>query len=211
MPLSVIGAGMPRTGTTSLKVALDQLGFGPCMHMIELFPRPDLWPLWGKALKGEPVDWEEVFQGFRSTTDVPGCLVYRRLAEHYPEAKLILTLRDADSWYASTQATVLGSWEGRPSGAMTLPKILGWDPEDPALHDRDAMIARFEAHNAEVLATIPPERLLVFRTGDGWGPLCGFLGVPVPDAPYPKANTSEDWAARRADPELWRRAPGSPD
>lgn len=203
MPLAVIGAGMPRTGTASLKVALEQLGFGPCMHMIELFPRPDLWPLWQKALAGEPVDWEAVFRGFRSTTDVPGCLVYRQLAERYPEAKVILSLRDPESWFASTQATILGPrlQNMLPPDRLALPKIIGWDPNDPAMHDREAMIERFEAHNAEVRSTIPPERLLMFRAVDGWAPLCRFLGVAVPDTPYPKANTSEDWAQRRADRE----------
>jgi hypothetical protein len=200
VPLAVIGAGYPRTGTSSLKLALEKLGFGPCMHMIELFPRPDIWPFWRRALAGEPVDWEEGFAGFRSTTDVPGCLVYRQLAERYPEAKVILTLREPEAWFASTQATILAprADETMPPGGMTLPRILGWDPNDPAMHEREPMIARFEAHNAEVLQTIPAERLLVFRAAEGWAPLCAFLGVPIPETPYPRANTSDEWATRAA-------------
>ena len=198
MPLKVIGAGMPRTGTSSLKAALERLGFGPCYHMIEAFPRPDHWPFWARAYAGEPVDREEIFGEFPSTTDAPACRFYAELALRYHEAKVILTLREPEAWFASTQGTVLSDANPRMQVAKPLLDAIGWNPTDPALHDHDQMIGRFQAHNAHVQRTIPSERLLVFRAGDGWGPLCDFLGVEAPDEPYPTLNSTDDWNKRRA-------------
>ena len=106
MPLSVIGAGFGRTGTMSLKLALDQLGFGPCYHMTEVFKNPKASGYWEAAADGKPIDWEEVFAGYRSTVDWPGATFYKQLADAYPEAKVILTERDAEAWFESTQATI---------------------------------------------------------------------------------------------------------
>ncbi len=197
MALAVIGAGLPRTGTWSLKLALEQLGFGPCYHMSEALKRPEHFPIWETAAAGGAVDWRALFQDWGSTTDAPACDHYQELANIHPDAKLILSVRDPDKWFASTQNTILSegavaSHESR--GATAMLKAIGW-AGDPKLHDKDWMLRRYERHNAEVTATIPAHRLLVFDAAQGWAPLCRFLGRPVPEAPYPRVNSTEDFNA----------------
>ncbi len=201
MSLAVIGAGLPRTGTMSLKLALEQLGLGPCYHMIEIFGRPNDWPLWETAAKGGTVDFDALLQDWRSITDIPGCNFYRELANLYPDAKLILTVRDPERWFASTQATVLG--EGVASrhdnlGTTPMLEALGWGA-DPRMHERDYMLDMYHRHNEEVRRTVPAERLLVYDVAEGWEPLCRFLQRPVPDTPFPHSNSTEDFNARVAD------------
>ena len=197
MGLKVIGAGLGRTGTMSLKLALEHLGFGPCYHMSEVFAqaRRNL-PLWLAAIRGQP-DWDEIFAGFAATTDYPACTYWRELSQHYPEAKVILTVRDADSWFNSVNKTIFA--EGGPSTSAEGPMaefMHGGVIGDfvGRIQDREFMTAYFERRNAEVIAALPSERLLVYRPGDGWEPLCGFLGVAVPVERYPRVNTTEEWA-----------------
>ncbi|MGH7075956.1 MAG: sulfotransferase family protein [Stellaceae bacterium] len=192
MTLKVIGAGLGRTGTVSLKLALEQLGIGRCYHMMELITHPDHTALWQRAVEGRP-DWPALFADYAGTTDYPACLFWRELADFYPDAKAILTVRDAESWFQSTQATVFA-----PGRSESLP--------DPALgaafhmierlhrqiHDHDSMVADFRRHNEAVIAGIAKNRLLIYEVRQGWEPLCAFLGVPVPDAPFPRANTREE-------------------
>lgn len=194
MTLKVIGAGFGRTGTLSLKLALEQLGFGPCHHMVEVFKNPPSIAWWEAAADGKP-DWAKIFDGFVSTVDWPSATFWRELAAAYPEAKMILTVRDPQAWFKSTQATIFKHMAERdpedPFTRMVL-KVVG-DLFDRRMDDRERLIAVYEAHNAEVRATIPPERLLVYEVAQGWGPLCAHLGVPVPDAPMPKVNSREDF------------------
>jgi hypothetical protein len=200
MPLSVIGAGLGRTGTLSLKLALEQLGFGPCYHMIEVFKDPAAPGRWEAAADGQAVDWEEVFQGYRSTVDWPSATFWRELAEAYPQAKVILTLRDPEAWFASTQATIFKQGfdgDSHPFARMA-GKVIG-DLFDRRMHDREHVIDVYERHNETVRRTIPPERLLVYNVAEGWGPLCAFLGVPVPEGPMPKVNSTEDFQREHAD------------
>ena len=195
MSLSVIGAGLPRTGTMSQKLALEELGFGPCYHMTETFPRPEHWPLWETAAVGGPVDWNVLFEGWASTTDAPGCNFYRELANYFPDAKVVLSVRDPEAWFASTQATIVGpQTEGFHGARGTLPMIeaIGWGT-DPRLRDHDWMIARYHRHNDEVKDTIPADRLLIYDVAEGWEPLCRFLGRPIPDMPFPKSNSTVDF------------------
>ena len=197
MSLKVIGAGLPRTATWSQKLALEQLGFGPCYHMSEALEHPDHWPLWETAAAGGPVDWSALFEGWGSTTDAPGCHFYQELAALFPDAKVVLSVRDFERWYASTQNTVLsGAVAGFHGARGSLPMVeaVGWGT-DPRLHDKEWMRERYNRHNEEVQKAIPPERLLVYRVSDGWEPLCRFLGVPVPDAPFPQVNSTEDFKA----------------
>ncbi len=200
MSLSVIGAGFGRTGTKSLKIALEQLGFGPCHHMTELMLDPTRAPLWVRAAEGEP-DWESIYEGFKSGVDVPTCIFWRELADFYPQAKVILTVRDPDSWYESGQATVLSPGTQERIGSSPLAgffaKILGKHlgaGNVTRIHDRDFMIERFRRHNAEVERTIPKGRLLVCEISQGWKPLCGFLGTSVPATPFPRLNTRIEMA-----------------
>ena len=201
MTLNVIGAGLGRTGTLSLKFALEALGVGPCYHMMEVFRLPKAPGQWARAADGETMDWEEVFEGFNSTVDWPACDFYAELAELYPDAKVILSVRDADGWYESTQATIFresNHASAPPQWVEMFKKLIVRNKFGGDLHTRDHVIGVYERHNDEVRRTIPAERLLEYRPGDGWEPLCAFLGVPVPDAPYPKTNSTEEFQARVA-------------
>jgi hypothetical protein len=202
MALQVIGAGLGRTGTLTLKTALEMLGFGPCHHMIEVFGNSATQvPFWNRAALGEAVDWDELYGSYRATVDWPGCHFYAQLAERYPDAKVILSKRDPERWYESISETILTSMTTMGLGAAPVPedhpmrfggiiipqKTFGFD------FSRDNVIAAFERHNAEVVNTIAPERLLVFEAAQGWEPLCAFLGVPVPDEPFPRTNSREEF------------------
>ena len=198
MALQVIGAGFPRTGTASLKAALEQLGVGACYHMSECLGRPNHWQQWALAADGGAVDWDELFEGYAATTDAPACHFYEALAAKYPRAKLILTKRDPDRWFESTQATILSAvatqrFAGAPPAFNAMMHKLGWHPADAAMHDREKMIARLTAHEAAVERTIPRSRLLVFELGEGWEPLCEFLDRPIPGSPFPHINSTEDF------------------
>jgi hypothetical protein len=199
MPLKVIGAGFGRTGTMSLKLALEQLGFGPCYHMVEIFPKPEAPDLWVAAANGKP-DWDTIFSGYQSAVDWPVAHFWRELMDYYPDAKIILSLRDAEKWFASTQATIfspamLGASALPPAFGEIIAKTafadIGGDP-----HNHDACIAAFNAHNARVKAVVPASRLLVYEAAQGWAPLCAFLGVPIPDAPYPRENTTDTFVGK---------------
>ena len=203
MALKLIGAGFGRTGTSSLRDALGMIGYGPCYHMTSVLENPGFAKYWARLGRGETVDWDEVFKGYVSAVDWPACTYWRELAEYYPDAKVLLTLRDPERWFQSTQNTIF-SKEHRDSFYAP-----GADPDRQGMvsvlydqtfqkrqNDHDYAIAVFEAHNEEVKRTIPKERLLVYDIKQGWEPLCKFLGVPVPDAPFPRVNTSEDWEAK---------------
>lgn len=209
MSLQVIGAGMPRTGTMSQKLALEQLGFGPCHHMTEVFAHPWQWRLWDAAGDGTLKDWDEIFSVYRASTDAPGCYFWRELADRYPEAKMVLSLREPERWYESMMATIFTESHQRSMGESPIGPILrklagrmfpAVGPETTLVGgggppNREQMMAGFEAHNAAVIAAIPPERLLVYRVSEGWEPLCRFLGVPVPQTPFPRVNSSEEFHA----------------
>lgn len=199
MPLQVIGAGFGRTGTLSLKLALEQLGFGPCHHMLEVFAHPEQIPLWTAAAEGRP-QWDTIFQGYRSTVDWPSATFYREIAEAYPDAKVILTERDPDAWFRSTQATIFNIDMPENSDdpwAKMVAKVIG-ALFDGRMHDREKLISVYEAHNARVREVIPPERLLTYQVSEGWAPLCAFLGVPVPETPMPKVNSTEEFQTKIA-------------
>jgi hypothetical protein len=195
MALAVIGAGLGRTATFSLKFALEHLGFGPCHHMSEVFAdsRRQV-PLWLDAIAGKP-DWDAIYAGFHSTADYPGGHFWRELAEHYPRAKVVLTVRDPDSWFESVTETIFsdamqGTLRGSPTGAMMNGII--FDVFGDRIRDRAFMTDWFVRRNAEVMDALPPERLLVFSPKEGWEPLCAFLGVPVPSEPFPRVNSRDE-------------------
>lgn len=205
MTLSVIGAGLGRTGTLSLKGALERLGLGPCYHMLEVFDHPEHIAVWDRAADGEAVDWDALFRGYRSAVDWPTCHFYRELAARYPEAKVILTLRDPERWYKSAWDTIfpimLGPQPGQNPGhsevaqaqARMAAKIIRDAKFGGRLDDRAHALAVFDRHIAEVKQAIPPERLLVYEVAQGWEPLCRFLDRPVPAEPFPQVNSTEDF------------------
>ncbi|HEY6455538.1 MAG TPA: sulfotransferase [Steroidobacteraceae bacterium] len=200
MPLEVIGAGLGRTGTVSLKLALEQLGFGPCYHMTELLMHPDHAAGWVRAADGHP-DWEGIFSGYAATVDYPGCSFWRELARRYPSAKVLLSVRDPDQWFESTQATIFSDASSATLNASPLRGFFEktvWRDLSDRVHDRAFMVELFRRHNAEVERTIPKERLLVYNVTQGWTPLCNFLGAPIPDNPFPCTNSRDEYAARSA-------------
>ncbi|KLI63229.1 sulfotransferase family protein [Aurantiacibacter marinus] len=195
MTLKVIGAGPGRTATFSTKFALEHVGFGPCYHMVEVFRRARRnIALWQDVADGKP-DWDTIFDGYASTVDYPAAIYWRQLAEHYPQAKVLLTVRDADSWVESCNATInsprmLASLEGSDLDRMfkgTYLKSFGEHINDPQW-----MADWYRAYNQEIIDTIPAERLLVFHPKEGWGPLCEFLEVPVPAEPFPRVNSRDE-------------------
>ena len=200
MPLKVIGAGLGRTGTMTLKTALEQLGFAPCHHMVEVFAHPEQREFWNRAAEDQPVDWEEMFAGYSASVDWPSSHFYKELAARYPDAKVILSLRDPQRWYESMVETILKAMSpppGAPAPAADDPnrfaRIIVRDKTFGGDVSQANVIAAFERHNAEVRATIPAERLLVFEAAQGWEPLCGFLGVPIPATPFPRTNSREEF------------------
>lgn len=201
MDLQVIGAGFGRTGTLSMKAALERLGLGPCHHMVEVFGQPDTFHSWAAAVRGEPWDAEATLAGFRSSLDFPSCVAWRELAEANPDALVLLTTRSSESWWRSFDATIgphLRDQQPDPAfpGVRDLFDALDRVVFSGRSHDRDVAVAAFEDHNAAVVAEVPPERLLVHEVGSGWGPLCERLGLPVPDEPFPSTNSTEEFQQR---------------
>ncbi len=194
MPVKVIGAGVGRTGTYSLKLALTQLGHGPCHHMEDVIHNmPQQVPLWAAAVRGNP-DWEAIYKGYNSAVDWPTAGFFRELNSAYPSAKFVLTVRSPESWVESFSQTIyklLAAKDKVPKemeawldmGSRVIAKT-GF----PEGLDGIALTKAYDAHNDAVKATIPAERLLVYQVKEGWAPLCAFLGIAVPDQPFPRTN-----------------------
>lgn len=194
MTLKLIGAGLGRTGTASLKVALEELGIGRCYHMSEILQNPACTQDWIDAANGN-ADWDKIFSGYTATVDNPGCGFWRELADYYPNAKVILTIRDAEKWYESTDETIhslqFASFiKNSPWGEMVQKTV--YDTMDNRMQDRDFMVSFFNKRSEEIISTIAPERILVYRVKEGWEPLCKFLDVPVPSSEFPRINTRDE-------------------
>lgn len=197
--MKVIGAGLGRTGTFSLKAALEQLGLGPCYHMHEvILDKEKKLPQWAAALAGDP-DWAAIYEGYHSAVDWPTAAFYRELNAFYPAAKFILTTRSAESWaesYGSTIAEVNAQRDSAPPEMRPFMAMSSAVTMRSGLRDgltKEELAQLFIAHTASVKETISPERLLEFEVSQGWAPLCAFLGVPVPDHPFPKTNDREEF------------------
>lgn len=203
MTLKIVGAGLPRTGTMSLKAALEQLLGGPCYHGSVVFSQDSHVDSWNAAGAGAPVDWRILFDGFHATVDWPGAAFWEELAEEFPESIILLSTRDsAEAWWKSASETIF-SYAAGPDGppilAMYAPLLEA--RFTTAIDDPEKAIAAYERHNAHVRATAPRGRLVEWTPKDGWGPLCEALGVPVPDDPFPRVNTAEDWARMAGAPD----------
>lgn len=216
MSIQVIGAGLGRTGTMSLKVALEELGFAKCYHMLELLMNPQQVVYWEAASAGKPVDWEALFEGYQATVDYPACRYYRELMAQYPEAKVILTVRDPNSWFESASETIFqagrrmqGDGGGPPQfqfpgDPQLFARIFGmvhrdfWDGDfEGKLDDRARMVELFNKHTEAVKAYVPAGKLLVYEVKEGWESLCRFLDVPVPEGkPFPRLNDRQTFRDR---------------
>ncbi|MDQ1397811.1 MAG: hypothetical protein QOG64_3070, partial [Acidimicrobiaceae bacterium] len=197
MELRVVGAGVGRTGTHSLKIALEELLGAPCHHMLEIIGDPTQTAGWTAAVNGEP-DWPLIFERYAAVVDWPGAAFWRELHDEYPEALVLLSVRDPQEWYRSASNTIFQSFDHMP------PEMAPWmDSVRCLLRERfcddmgnpAAMIDAFERHNAAVKATVPADRLLVWQPGDGWEPICERLGLPVPTEPFPITNTTDEFRA----------------
>jgi hypothetical protein len=231
--MKLIGAGLPRTGTLSQKVALEMLGLAPCYHMVNVLADLDEAQIWSRAVDGEE-PWDEVFEGFPATVDWPGSFFYKELADFYPDAKVLLSIREGDAWVKSMRDTIWGLFyddilirdlssartrvDSKWKGYIELMKKM-WQHSGLISHgadtDAESMKQAMERFNDEVQQTIPPERLLVWSVGDGWEPLCEFLEMPVPDTPFPHLNDSQEFTQRIIDGALlalqeWRAKEAPP-
>ncbi len=201
MSLEVIGAGFGRTGTLSLKQALEQLGFSKCYHMLEVNDSEGHRAEWAKAHRGDTIDWDALFEGYKATVDWPSCNLWREQAAHFTDAKILLSLRDPDSWYESIMSTIYPSSKTAFESSDPALQYFGqwafdliWNRIfDGRLDDRNHVIDVFNRHNQAVIDEVPADRLLVFEARQGWQPLCDFLDVPIPTTDYPRTNTTEQF------------------
>jgi hypothetical protein len=216
--MKVIGAGLPRTATLTQKVALEMLGFTPCYHMVNVLGDLGTVPRWREALEGKG-DWDDIFGHFQASVDWPGAFFYRDLMEAYPDAKVLLSVRDGEAWERSMGETIWGIFYG---DMMIHDLSTAWSRVDPkwasyinlmkAMWQKSGLLAgedegtgmgtmarAMERYNEEVKRTVPADRLLVWSPGDGWGPLCEFLDVPVPGVPVPHLNDAKQFGARIVD------------
>jgi Sulfotransferase domain len=218
--MKLIGAGLPRTGTLSQKVGLEMLGFGPCYHMVNVLADLDQAELWQQALDGNP-DWDGIFDGFQSCVDWPGTFFYKELADHYPDAKVLLSVRDPNGWVKSMRDTIWGIFYG---DMLIRDLSEARERVDPKWHvysdmmrgmweksgliaagtntSAEDMMAGMERYNQQVQEVIPADRLLVWSVSDGWDALCEFLEVPVPEADFPHLNDSKVFEGRVIDGAL---------
>jgi hypothetical protein len=211
--MKLIGAGLPRTATLSQKAALETLGHGPCYHMVNVLGNLDEVPRWQRAMEDEQV-LPELFHGFEATVDWPGSFFYRDLLELYPDAKVVLSVRDPDDWARSMRDTIWGVLYGdilthhlSSARACLDSRWRAYTDMMKEMWERFGMVSDADAHmeamsramrgyNDEVQETVPEDRLLVWSITDGWEPLCAFLDVPVPDAPFPRVNDTQEFSDR---------------
>lgn len=197
MTLKVIGAGFGRTATASLKYALETLLEAPCYHMSEVLGKAGHVDLWLDAAAGRP-DWDAIFDGYAATVDFPASNYWRELAEAYPDAKVLLSVRDPDRWFQSTQETIFSPTLQQLQSGTRWGRMIKATIDDHlggAMNDRDSLVAAFEKHNADVQDAFGGDRLLVFEASQGWTPLCSFLGVAEPQEPFPHVNSKEEFEA----------------
>jgi hypothetical protein len=198
MTLKVVGAGLGRTGTNSLKLALERLLGEPCYHMIEVFGHPEHVGMWHQAALGDMPDWNELFAGYGASVDWPAAAYWEPESEAFPDALILLSTRDSESWWRSCNNTIFQVFQRADQNmpddwTAMVTEMFGRFAGGPL--EKDTAIAAFERHNDHVRATAPPDRLLEWHPGDGWEPICRALGVDVPDEPFPHVNTTEDFRA----------------
>lgn len=181
----------------SLKLALEKLLDGPCYHMLEVFGRDDHIAAWQAAVRGELPDWDELFASYRAVVDWPAAPFWREISDAYPDALILLSFRDAEAWWKSCERTIFEVFKRPDEGPwFEMVTDLFRETFTPNFLDHDEAVAAYERHNANVRATADPRRLLEWSPGDGWEPICSALDLPVPDDPFPHANTTEEFRSR---------------
>lgn len=205
MSLRVVGAGLPRTGTRSLKLALERLLGERCYHMSEVFQRPADVPVWRGALRGNEPDWSTFLGEYGAAVDWPASAFWRELVAAYPDAPVVLSVREEPlSWWRSADATILGIARRNDYAKfgewLTLFHELLRERIDEHWDDEMVAIAAYQRHNDEVRRTVSPDRLVEWRPSEGWGPICQALDLAVPSEPFPYVNTTEEWERRSEEP-----------
>jgi hypothetical protein len=228
--MRLIGAGLPRTATLSQKIAIEMLGFGPCYHMVDVLGDLRRAESWRAALEGGG-SWDDIFDGYEATVDWPGSFFFEELAARYPEAKVLLSVRDPMKWASSMNETICGvlyneslmhdlssararvdePWASYIDLMETMWEKSGLIPDGERTSE-SALAEGMERYNEEVKRTVPADRLLVWSVEEGWEPLCEFLSVPAPAAPFPHVNDHEMFVERIIDSSLaalnaWRSPP----
>jgi sulfotransferase family protein len=207
--VAVVGAGLGRTGTNSLKLALEHLLGRPCYHMLEVFERQPDVAVWHAALRGQAVDWQALLGGFGATVDWPACSFWKQISAAQTDPWILLSTRSsADVWWESFSATIAAGLQkqvppDRPDWAERRAMVLEMLDATftPGWREREAAMAAYERHNDEVRATAPADRLIDWQPGDGWNPLCRALGVAVPDEPFPRTNSRAEFVAEQHAPD----------
>lgn len=208
--MQIISVGFLRTGTTSMKLALEELGFGPCYHLKELVNDPSRAAGWLTVAEDPAAaDWKQLYAGYNSAVGTPTTTFWRYVVEAFPTAKVIVTVRDPGDWYDSANRTIgkalqpplpvrLLTWRPR-RGPDLLEEVqrIAREHEGGQVTGRDEAVATFERHVADVRAAVPADRLLLYTVGDGWAPLCAFLGVPEPTTPFPRENDRATFQRRQ--------------
>eukprot|EP01100_Stratorugosa_tubuloviscum_P013907 TRINITY_DN716_c0_g1_i4.p1 TRINITY_DN716_c0_g1~~TRINITY_DN716_c0_g1_i4.p1 ORF type:complete len:237 (+),score=77.33 TRINITY_DN716_c0_g1_i4:161-871(+) len=206
MSLKVIGAGFGRTGTLSLKTALEQLGF-KCHHMIEVYNNPKEIPLWQAAAEGQEIDWDSIFSKYQAAVDWPTARFYEELMKKYPHAKIILGVRNPEAWYKSAQETIYSVGKVSSKSVLrflptskkmrNMANAVVWNGTfNGRFEDKEYALSVFNKHIEQVKAKVPKERLLVFSAEMGWEPLCKFLEVEQPTTPFPRVNDTAEFQSR---------------
>jgi len=199
MSLKVVGSGIGRTGTMSLKIGLEKLLGAPCYHMAEVFKHPEHVPMWHDAALNKPVDWDALFDGYVATVDWPSGAYWQEITAHYPDALIILSHRDPEKWWKSAEETIFKSigeiseehrdWHGMIDGMLA-------SRFTKDITNKDACIAAFNRHNEIARASAPKNRFIEWEAKDGWGPLCKALDLPIPDEPFPHVNSTDEFIQR---------------
>ena len=196
MSLRLIGAGVGRTGTLSLRAALETLLNAPCYHMFEVRDHPEHIPLWHAAARNEPVDWQGLLSPYAAAVDWPASAFWPEISAAFPEAVILLSSRDAEGWWKSASETIFPATQRADNDWRRMIDAMFASRFTLDITDKAASIAAFEAHNRHVRATAPPARLVEWHPRDGWEPICRALQLPVPDLPFPHVNSTEEFQAK---------------
>ena len=206
---TVVGAGLGRTGTHSLKLALERLLERPCYHMLEVFERQPDVAVWQAAVDGEAVDWGGLLADYGATVDWPACAFWREIGAAGEDPWILLSTRSSDdAWWTSFEATIAAGLQkpvpaDRPDWAERRKMVVALLDETftPGWRGRDEAVSAYRRHNEAVRAEVPEARLIEWQPHDGWRPICDALGVPVPAEPFPRTNTMAEFQAEQHAPE----------